>query len=123
MLLLDKCALEKPMKTYCLALDLQDDPELIAEYKRYHERENIWPEVVANIKGQGILSEEIYLLGNRLVMVLHTTDDFSFEAKSATDQANPKMQAWEKLMWKFQRPMPQAKAGEKWVLMEKIFEL
>lgn len=81
------------MKTYCLALDLHDDPELIAEYKRYHEPETIWPEVVANIKGQGILSEDIYLLGTRMVMVLRTTDDFSFEAKAATDQANPKMQA------------------------------
>jgi L-rhamnose mutarotase len=111
------------MKTYCLALDLHDDPELIAEYKRYHEPETIWPEVVTNIKGQGILSEDIYLLGTRMVMVLRTTDDFSFEAKAATDQANPKMQAWEKLMWKFQKPTPQAKPGEKWVLMEKIFEL
>jgi L-rhamnose mutarotase len=53
------------MKTYCLALDLQDDTELIAEYKRYHEPENIWPEVVANTKGQGIVSQEIYLLGTR----------------------------------------------------------
>jgi L-rhamnose mutarotase len=111
------------MKTYCLALDLYDDPELIAEYKRYHELENIWPEVVASIKEQGILSEEIYLLGTRMVMVLRTTGEFSFEAKAAADQANPKMQAWEKLMWKFQRPVPQAKPGEKWVLMEKIFEL
>ena len=111
------------MKTYCMALDLHDDPELIAEYKRYHEPETIWPEVVANIKRQGILSEDIYLLGTRMVMVLRTTDDFSFEAKAATDQANPKIQAWEKLMWKFQKPTPQAKPGEKWALMEKIFEL
>lgn len=111
------------MKTYCLTLDLQDDPELIAEYKRYHRPENIWREVAAEIKEQGILSEEIYLLGNRMVMILKTRDNFSFEAKIAADQTNPTIQAWEKLMWKFQKPMPQAKPGEKWVLMEKIFEL
>ena len=111
------------MKTYCLALDLKDDPALIAEYRRYHERDVIWPEVVENIQGQGILSEEIFLLGTRLVMVLRTTDEFSFETKAATDRANVRMQAWEKLMWTYQQPLPQAKPGEKWVLMKKIFEI
>jgi L-rhamnose mutarotase len=111
------------MKTYCLALDLQDDPELIAEYRRYHLPENIWPEVVTNIREQGVLSEEIYLLGTRMVMVLRTTDDFSFETKAAADRAHLKMREWEELMWGFQKPVAQAKQGEKWVLMEKIFEI
>jgi L-rhamnose mutarotase len=56
-------------------------------------------------------------------MILYTTDDFSFEAKAAADRANPKMQDWEALMWKFQKPLPQARPGEKWILMEKIFEV
>jgi L-rhamnose mutarotase len=111
------------MKTYCLALDLHDNPELIAEYKRYHQPEHIWPEVVESIKSQGILSEQIFLLGTRMVMVLRTADDFSFDLKSAADRANPTMRAWEELMCKFQKPLPQAKPGEKWVLMEKIFEI
>jgi L-rhamnose mutarotase len=111
------------MKTYCLALDLKDDPALIAEYIRYHQPSVIWPEVVDNIKGQGILSEEIFLLGTRLVMVLRTTDNFSLEEKAGIDRANAKMQAWEDLMWKYQQPLPQAKPGEKWILMEKIFEV
>lgn len=110
------------MKTYCLALELHNDPELIAEYRRYHQPGKIWPEVVAHIKEQGILSEEIFLLGTRMVMVLCTTDDFSFEVKAARDSSNPKMQEWEELMWRFQKAVPQAKPGEKWVLMEKIFE-
>ena len=111
------------MKTYCLALDLQDNPELIAEYKRYHEPGTIWPEVVKAIMSNGVLSEELYLLGTRMVMILQTTDDFSLEKKSAADLANPKMQEWEKLMWKFQKPLPQARPNEKWMQMEKIFEV
>lgn len=111
------------MKTYCFALDLHDDPELIAEYKRYHEPENIWPEVLACIKEDGVLSEEIYLAGNRLFMVLRTTDDFALDTKREVDGANPAMQQWEKLMWKFQKPLPQAKPDEKWVRMERIFEV
>ena len=56
-------------------------------------------------------------------MSLDTTDDFSLEAKRAADSANSEMQKWEELMWRFQKPLPFAQPGEKWVLMEKIFEV
>lgn len=111
------------MKTYCFALDLHEDPELIAEYRRYHHEEVIWPEVVDRIRSEGVLSEEIYMTGNRLFMILCTTDQFSLEAKQASDSQDPRMRAWEELMWKFQKPLPHAVADEKWVLMEKIFEV
>lgn len=111
------------MKTYCLTLDLHDDAELIAEYKRYHQPENVWPEVVRSIRTMGVVSEQIYLLGTRLVMILNTTDGFSFEDKAAADRQNPTMKQWEELMWKYQRPLPGARPGEKWIRMEKIFEV
>jgi len=110
------------MKTYCFALDLHDDPELIEEYKRYHQKETLWPEVVDSALDHGVVSEEIYLAGNRLFMILQTTDDFSLDAKRDADSSNPRMQEWEKLMWKFQKALPFARAGEKWVPMEKIFD-
>ncbi len=106
---------------YCLTLDLQHDPNLIAEYKRYHER--IWPEITASLKESGIEDAEIYLLGNRLFMILEVNHKFSFESKARADNANPKVREWEELMWKFQRPLPQAALGEKWILMERIFKL
>ena len=56
-------------------------------------------------------------------MVLETTDDFTFERKAAIDAANPRMREWELLMDRFQQRLPQATPGEKWVLMEKIFEI
>jgi L-rhamnose mutarotase len=108
-------------RRYCLALDLKDDPKLIAEYKRYHEK--IWPEITKSIKDSGIEDLEIYLLGTRLFMVMEVNDRFSFEAKAKADRNNPKVQEWEQLMWKFQQPLPQAKPGEKWLLMERIFKL
>lgn len=111
------------MKTYCLTLDLHDDPSLIEEYKWYHRAENVWPEVIESIRGHGILSQEIYLLGSRLVMLLKTTDEFSLESKAATDAKDAKIQEWEQLMWKYQKPLPQARPGEKWIPMEKIFEV
>jgi L-rhamnose mutarotase len=109
------------VRRYCLALDLKDDPQLIAEYKRYHEK--IWPEITRSIKDSGIEDLEIYLLGTRLFMIMEVNEKFSFAAKAEADRMNPKVQEWENLMWKFQKPLPQAKPGEKWILMERIFKL
>jgi L-rhamnose mutarotase len=109
------------IRRYCLALDLKDDPQLISEYKRYHEK--IWPEITKSIKDSGIEDLEIYLLGTRLFMIMEVNEKFSFAAKTEADRTNPKVQEWEKLMWKFQKPLPQAKPGEKWILMERIFKL
>lgn len=111
------------MKRYCLAVDLIDDPALIAEYEQWHQSGNTWPEITKSITGSGITHMEIYRTGNRLFMIMETDDTFSFERKSEMDNANSKVQEWEQLMWKFQLPLPWAKEGEKWVLMDKIFEL
>jgi len=108
-------------RRYCLTLDLKDDPKLIAEYRRYHEK--IWPEITSSIKDSGIEDMEIYLLGTRIFMVMEVNERFSFEAKARADSENPKVREWEELMWKFQEPLAKAKPSEKWLLMEKIFKL
>jgi L-rhamnose mutarotase len=108
-------------RRYCLTLDLKDDPELIAEYKRFHER--IWPEITGSIKDAGVLDLEIYLRGTRMFMVLEVDDSFSFEKKAEADRRNPKVQEWEALMWRFQKALPEAQPGEKWLPMERIFVL
>ena len=106
---------------YCLALDLKDDPQLIEEYEKYHQ--HVWDEIKKSITDSGITNMEIYRTGNRLFMIMETNENFNFEKKAAMDNANPKVQEWEQLMWKFQQPLPWAKEGEKWILMEKIFNL
>ena len=109
------------MNRYCFALDLKDDPTLIKEYERYHE--NVWPEIIANIKASGILMMEIYRTGNRLFMIMETVDAFSFEEKAKLDAASPKEKEWQDLMWNYQQALPLAKPGEKWMMMKKIFDL
>ena len=111
------------MKRYCLALDLVDDPKLIEEYENWHAAENVWPEIKKSITDAGITDMQIYRTGNRLFMIMETDDSFSFERKAAMDEANAKVQEWEQLMWKFQQPLSWAKNGEKWILMDKIFQL
>jgi L-rhamnose mutarotase len=108
-------------RRFCLTLDLKDDPKLIAEYKRYHEK--IWPEITESIKNSGIEDLEIYLLGTRMFMIMEVNESFSFEKKSKADEQNPKVQEWEQLMWKFQQALPEAMPGEKWLRMEPIFKL
>jgi L-rhamnose mutarotase len=108
-------------RRFCLALDLKDDPELVAEYRRYHE--SVWPEIAQSIRDAGVEDMEIYLLGTRLFMIMEVNESFSFEAKAAADSANPKVREWEELMWRFQKALPQAQPGEKWLLMERVFKL
>lgn len=105
---------------YCLALDLVNDPQLMAEYEQYHRA--VWPEVLASIKDSGITGMEIFRVENRLFMIMETVENFSFEAKAAADAENKKVQEWEQLMWQYQRAIPGGKPGEKWRLMERIFE-
>jgi len=109
------------LKRYCLLLDLKDDAQLIKEYEAYHIA--IWPEISRSIKDAGIVSMEIYRVGNRLCMIMEVNEIFSFDAKNEADKANPKVQEWEALMWKYQQALPVAKAGEKWILAEKIFSI
>lgn len=109
------------MQKFCLALDLKEDVQLISEYKVYHK--NVWPEIVASIRQSGIKVLDIYCTGNRLFMTIEADDDFSFDKKAMMDKDNKKVQEWETLMWQFQKALPWAKPGQKWVLMDKIFEL
>ena len=109
------------MKRYCLALDLINDVELIEAYKKYHQ--NVWPEIVNSIKDSGIEALEIYLVSNRLFMIMEVNEAFSFEKKAKLDAENPKVEEWETLMWKYQQALPCIKKGEKWILMDQIFKL
>jgi L-rhamnose mutarotase len=106
----------------CLALDLKDDPALIAEYEAYHR--DVWPEVLSHLRTHGVRQLEIFRLGTRLVMVMDT-DDAVFDAvrMAAAERDNPRLQEWEALMWRFQAPTPWTPDGRKWIPMQSIFRL
>lgn len=110
-------------KKICYACDLVDNPELIELYKRYHIKDSAWPEITKSIKDSGIIDMEIYILANRLFMIMEVDETYTPERKQKMDAANPKVQEWEKLMWQFQQAPPGAKEGEKWLPMEQIYKL
>jgi L-rhamnose mutarotase len=102
-------------------LDLFDDTDLITAYEDWHQK--VWPEIIESIRSAGIEHMQIYRVSNRLFMVMDVNDQFSFDAKEKSDRENEKVQEWENMMWKYQKPLPFAKPGEKWVLMKEIFSL
>lgn len=110
-------------RRFCFACDLKDEPQLIKEYQAYHAQGKTWPEINDSIKAAGILNMEIYLYENRLFMIMEVDESYSPEKKQQMDALNPKVQEWEKLMWKYQQSLPKAKEGEKWMLMKQIFSL
>jgi L-rhamnose mutarotase len=56
-------------------------------------------------------------------MIMEVNDTFSFEKKKEMDEQNETVQVWETFMSTFQQPLPWAKPGEKWTLLEQIFRL
>ena len=111
------------MRRYVYALDLVEEPSKIAEYEAWHRADRIWPSVVASLKNSGLANAELFRTGNRLVLIIDAPDDFSPESKAAADAQDPDVQAWETLMWNYQRALPWARPGEKWILLDSIFSL
>jgi L-rhamnose mutarotase len=105
------------------ALDLRDDRTLIAEYEERHRPDKIWPEIVESLHAAGVNELQILRCGNRLIMVIEASPEFSIAKLSELQSANPRVREWEELMWRFQLPLPFADVGEKWVPMRPIFSL
>lgn len=111
------------MRRLCFALDLRNEPALIARYKEWHRPGGPPSTVTRAIRESGITGLQIYLCANRLFMVMEVDSQFSLAAKAAADAADPDVQKWEQLMWTFQQALPWAAPGEKWVATELIYDL
>ena len=112
-----------PVKRFCQTLDLKDNPELIAEYRRRHSQGEAWTEIIDGIKEVGILEMEIYLVDTRLFMIVETPVNFDWESAMRRLATLPRQQEWEDYMSEFQQAAPGASSDEKWRMMERIFHL
>jgi L-rhamnose mutarotase len=105
---------------HVLAVDLKDDPGMIADYVEHHRA--VWPEVVASLRAAGIANMEILILGRRLVMIVESRGDMR-AAFAAHVASHPRVAAWEALMKSLQEPPPGGPGGEWWAEMRPIFSL
>jgi len=105
----------------CYALDLVNDAALIREYCRMHAPDSVWPAVIDHIRARGALDMEIWHQGDRLFMIVEVADDYPrLDASQFGQQENDR---WEAYMATFQRPLPGAAPGEKWLALRRIFAL
>jgi L-rhamnose mutarotase len=105
----------------CFALDLVDDRTLIDEYVRMHEPGSVWPTVIEHIRAQGVEALEIWHRADRLFMILEAADDFPRAVENTSMAAENAR--WELLMDRFQKRLRDAKPGEKWSPLNRIFHL
>ena len=112
-----------PVKRYCQTLDLKDNAELIAEYRKRHSENCAWKEIINGIRQVGILEMDIYILGSRLFMIVETPLDFDWDSAMAKLATLPRQQEWEDYMSVFQVSKPGASSAEKWKPMERMFHL
>lgn len=113
----------QPTKRYCQTLDLRDNAELIAEYRKRHSEGETWSEILEGIREVGILEMEIYILGTRLFMIVETPLDFNWDEAMARLNTLPRQEEWEEYMSIFQNVKPGQSSAEKWQMMERMFHL
>ncbi len=110
------------MTRYVLTVNLKDDPVIIDNYRRYHER--VWPEVLQSLRQVGVERMDIHLLGRQLVMCVELNDGLDFRHAFARHVASsPRVAEWEHLMKSLQEPSSLATDGEWWTIMEPVFRL
>jgi L-rhamnose mutarotase len=109
------------MKTFGLTLCLQDDPDKIAAYIRFHQ--TVWPEVTARLRECGIERMQIFLLGTRLFMYLVTDDAFDPSRDFARVNDDPASARWNAQMADLQARAPEANPDEWWAAMALVFDL
>jgi len=104
-------------------LDINEDPELIAQYKKWHSEEYSWPEIRQGIREVGILEMELYIRGNHLVMIVDAPADFDWQTAMDRLATLPRQAEWESFVAKFQGCSAEARSDEKWHPMERMFRL
>ena len=110
-------------KRYVQFLEITDDPELMEQYRYWHSEAHHWKEIRDGIRAVGILEMELYMLGNRLVMIVDAPADFNWQEAMDKLATLPRQAEWEAFVARFQDCSSEARSDEKWQQAERIFRL
>ena len=106
------------MTRQVFALDLVDQPDLIAAYEARHTPHAVWSEVVRDIRDRGYREMEIWRVADRLVMIAEVVAGGPAPGDPALQ---PAVERWEAEMSRYQQPI--LPGGPKWAAMARIFAL
>ena len=109
------------VKRVVKTLNLKDSPESIRLYRKAHDE--IWPEIARGISEVGITVMDIYLSGNRAVMIMEYPEELDIDAAMSRLATLPQQDEWEAFVAQFQECNPDDTSAEKWKEMEKVFSL
>lgn len=104
-------------------MELKDDAELIRKYCLAHDEQHFRPEIMAGMREVGILEMEVYIAGNRLVMIVEAHEDFNWDDAMTRLATLPGQQEWEEYVAQFQNCSAEATSDEKWQMMTRIFHI
>lgn len=107
-------------KRFVWTLLLEENPELINEYRKVHSIGQAWPQITKNMKQVGVKDMEIYLHSNQAILIMDTKPDFDLEKVAPIWQNLPRESEWQEYVAKFQRTSPESAIQEKWTDMKKI---
>ncbi|MBR0543715.1 MAG: L-rhamnose mutarotase [Bacteroidaceae bacterium] len=111
------------IKRFVQTLTLNSDEEARREYIKWHSPEHNWKEIRNGIREVGIIEMEIYILGNTLIMIVDTPEDFDWKKAMARLATLPRQAEWEAFVSQFQGCNANATSDEKWQMMQRIFFL
>ena len=114
---------DKPVKRFVQTMELRDDPELIALYRKAHSKEECWKEINEGIRAVDILEMELYILGTRLVMIVDAPADFNWDEAMSRLATLPRQAEWEQYVARFQKCAEGQRSDEKWKMMERMFHI
>ena len=112
-----------PVKRYCQILEIENNPELIRLYRECHSAAKHWKEIRDGIREVGILEMELYIVDNRVIMIVETPLDFDWDTAMEHLAGLPRQAEWEEFVSQFQGCSPEETSNQKWTMMERMFNL
>lgn len=112
----------KPWKDYLLTANLVADTAMQREYMHYHEVQfEEWPEVAQGFCNADFQQLLVFRNGRQLLLVISIPANKTLdELNPKTEENNPRVVEWNKIMSKYQEGIEGTKPGESWVFLDKI---
>lgn len=109
----------KPWKNYLLTANLVADSAMQKEYLHYHGVQfKEWPEVAKGFCNADFQQLLVFRNGRQLLLVISIPADKTLdELNPKTEENNPRVVEWNKMMGKYQEGIEGISSGETWVFL------